>query len=287
VRRCNELVHAHHPGAVTIAEESTAWPMVSGPIERGGLGFDFKWNMGWMHDMVDYFKVDPIYRKYRSDLVTFGIMYAWNERFVLPFSHDEVVYGKGSMLRKMPGDRWQQFANVRALYALMYAYPGKKLLFMGGEFAQYNEWTYFRSLDWHVIADAAHAGVQRLVRDINLVYRQTPALFEADHAPDGFRWIAHDDHAQSVASFLRFDGERVAGAACVLNATPVVRRGYRIGVPSRRWREIINTDLDVYGGSGICNAGVLQADPIPMHGHPYSLSLTLPPLAVLWLLPSP
>ncbi len=286
VRRCNELVHAAHPGAVMIAEESTSWPMVSGPIESGGLGFDYKWNMGWMHDMLDYFSYDPIFRKYNHEHLTFGIMYAWNERFVLPFSHDEVVYGKGSILRKMPGDRWQQFANVRALYALMYAYPGKKLLFMGDEFAQWNEWTYFRSLDWNVLAEPDHAGVKRLVRDLNLVYRDTPALHEADHTPEGFRWIAHDDRAQSVVSFLRYDAHGAPGTVCVLNATPVIRRGYRIGVPAPRWREVINTDLDVYGGSGICNAGTLEAARIPMHAYADSLALDLPPLGVVWLVPT-
>jgi 1,4-alpha-glucan branching enzyme len=286
VRRCNELVHAEHSGAVTIAEESTSWPKVSGAIEDGGLGFDYKWNMGWMHDMLDYFKADPLYRKYRHEQLTFGILYAWNERFVLPFSHDEVVYGKGSLLRKMPGDTWQQFANVRALYGLMFAYPGKKLLFMSGEFAQWNEWTYFRSLDWHLLETPAHAGVARLVRDLNLVYRQTPALFEADHSPQGFAWIAHDDREQSVVSFLRMDASGAPGAICVLNATPVVRSGYRIGVPGPAWRETINTDLEVYGGSGVCNAGLLTAQTIPMHGQQYSLTLTLPPLAVVWLVPA-
>jgi 1,4-alpha-glucan branching enzyme len=286
IRRFNELSYAGFPGIITVAEESTEWPRVSAPVYLGGLGFGFKWNMGWMHDMLQYFAYDPLYRRFHHENLTFGIMYAWTENFVLPLSHDEVVHGKGSLLQKMPGDPWQQFANLRMLYGFMYAYPGKKLLFMGDEFAQWNEWTYFRSLDWHLMEDPMHAGTARLVRDLNLVLRDTAALYEADHEPGGFGWIDHRDRDQSIIAFLRRDGAGVVGAIALVNATPVVRHGYRIGAPKGGWREAINTDQDVYGGSGVCNGLPWQTDPIPMHGFADSLSLTLPPLSTLILVPA-
>ena len=289
LRELNTVVHGEHPGAVVIAEESTAWPAVSKPIYVGGLGFTFKWNMGWMHDTLSYFSLDPIHRRHHHNKITFGMMYAWSENFVLPLSHDEVVHGKGSLINKMPGDEWQKFANLRMLYGYMWAHPGKKLLFMGGEFAQSHEFSEARSLDWHLLEQPKHAQVLRLVSDLNAIYQRTPALFSADVDPEGFRWIDANDSEQSIASFLRFpqrgksDGAPRTFVVCVMNATPVVRHGYRIGVPcTGTYREILNTDATEYGGSGVGNQGKVVAEATPYHGFPASLMLTLPPLSVTW-----
>ena len=285
LKECNELVHAAHPGALMIAEESTAWPGVSRPTYVGGLGFGFKWNMGWMHDTLGYFARDPIYRRYHHNELTFGLVYAWSEQFVLPLSHDEVVHGKGSLLGKMPGDRWQRLANLRSLYGWMWAHPGKQLLFMGGELGQEHEWSHEASIEWHLADDPSHRGISDLIRAMHQVYRGHPALWQRDFTPDGFRWIDGTDTDQSVLSFLRLsaDGHPVA---CVANLTPVPHHGHRIGLPSGgRWLELLNTDAREFGGSGLGNAGAVEAEEHSWHGLDYSASLTLPPLAVLWLAP--
>jgi len=282
LRRLNELVFADGTGATTIAEESTAWPMVSRPTYVGGLGFGFKWNMGWMHDTLGYMSRDPVHRKHHHNDLTFGLLYAFHENFVLPLSHDEVVHGKGSLIARMPGDQWQRFANLRVYFAFLWTHPGKKLLFMGGEFAQEREWNHDIGLDWQLLGDPLHAGVQRLVRDLNHLYRATPALYRRDCEPDGFAWIDAANGAESVLSFLRRGAETDGLAVVVCNFTPVPRENYRIGVPRAGcYRERINTDSTVYGGSGIGNFGAVEADPHPMHGHPFSLRLWLPPLAAL------
>ncbi|PWF55343.1 1,4-alpha-glucan branching protein GlgB [Massilia glaciei] len=282
LRRMNELVCSQRPEAITMAEESTSFPNVSRPLEMGGLGFHYKWNMGWMNDTLRYMQEDPVNRKHHHDKISFGIVYAFSENFVLPLSHDEVVHGKGSILARMPGDHWQRFANLRAYYGFMWGHPGKKLLFMGCEFAQAREWDADASLDWHLLDDPAHAGVQRLVRDLNNVLRAYPALHQVDFEQRGFEWISHEDRENSVLSFVR----RADDGSCVLvicNFTPVCRPGYRIGVPAAgRYRELINTDQLQYGGSGVGN-GVLATDPSGMHGRAQSLALTLPPLATLML----
>ncbi|HKU81630.1 MAG TPA: 1,4-alpha-glucan branching protein GlgB [Candidatus Tumulicola sp.] len=283
LRHLNATVAQLHPGVATIAEESTSWPQVTGAVESGGLGFTYKWNMGWMHDTLRYFARDPVHRRYHQEDLTFGLVYAFSERFVLPLSHDEVVHGKGSLLQKMPGDHWQQFANLRALLALQYAHPGKKLLFMGAELAQPHEWSHDGQLAWDVLGDALHAGVHRLVADCNRVYRSQPALHELDAEPAGFEWLDFADAGGSVIAFAR-RGRREGCVVAVLNATPVVRDGYRIGVPhAGGYRECINTDSRHYGGSDVGNAGVLHAQPIASHGRAQSLLLTLPPLALLLL----
>lgn len=284
LRRMNRVVGVERPGAVTIAEESTSFPGVTRPPEHGGLGFHYKWNMGWMNDTLAYTGINPIYRKHHHQKITFGLMYAHSENFVLPLSHDEVVHGKGSMLGRMPGDSWQKFAGLRNLYGYLWAYPGKKLLFMGGEFAQDAEWNADRSLDWHLLEQAPHQGVRRLVRDLNNVYRHYPALHELDCEAAGFEWICHNDAEQSVFSFVRRarDGSFVV-AAC--NFTPVPRIGYRLGLPAAgSYREIINTDHHVYGGSGVGN-GVIASEPVAWHGQAQSAEMSLPPLAtVMWVL---
>jgi 1,4-alpha-glucan branching enzyme len=288
LREFNEVVHGDHPGVVTIAEESTAWPGVSRPTSVGGLGFTFKWNMGWMHDTLEYMSKDPVYRRFHHNQMTFGFLYAWTENFVLPLSHDEVVHGKGSLLGRMSGDRWQQFANLRALFGWMYAYPGKKLLFMGGEFGQDEEWAHDRSLDWHLVEFAEHRGVQRLVQDLGVLYRDgdIASLWERDHTPDGFGWIDAGNVDQNVFSFIRRDAQGRPGLLCVANFSPVVRRDYRVGVPlSGRWREVMNTDSTAYGGSNQGNLGSLAADPVACHGQLQSVRMTLPPLAVVWFVP--
>jgi 1,4-alpha-glucan branching enzyme len=287
LRRLNEAVYREHPGAITIAEESTAWPQVSRPTYVGGLGFGFKWNMGWMHDLLDYMAKDPIYRKHHHSDLTFGLLYAWSENFILPLSHDEVVYGKGSLHRKMPGDDWQKFANLRAFYAFMYGHPGKKLLFMGGEFGQTNEWDHETGLDWDLLdMGPYHRGLQRLVQDLNRLYRTEAALHQVDYSPAGFQWIDCNDWDSSVISFLRRARDPQDFAVFVSNFTPVVRRGYRVGVPRGGfYREQINTDAAVYGGGNAGNAGNVLAEAIPAHGHAHSLVLTLPPLATLVLRP--
>jgi 1,4-alpha-glucan branching enzyme len=282
LRRMNELVFGEASGATTAAEESTAWPMVSRPTYVGGLGFGFKWNMGWMHDTLNYMSRDPIHRKYHHNDLTFGLLYAYHENFILPLSHDEVVHGKGSLIGRMPGDRWQRFANLRAYFAFMWTHPGKKLLFMGGEFAQEREWNHDIGLDWQLLADPLHGGVQQLVRDLNLLYRSTPALYRLDCEPEGFSWIDAANAGECVLSYVRRGQGSRELAVVVGNFTPVPRHDYRIGVPlPGRYVERINTDAQIYGGSGIGNQGEVQADPHPMHGHAYSLRLQLPPLAVL------
>lgn len=287
IKQMNELVYAHHPDAVTIAEESTAWPMVSRPTHVGGLGFGYKWNLGWMHDTLDYMAKDPIYRKHHHESLTFGLLYAFNENFILPLSHDEVVHGKGSLLAKMSGDRWQKFANLRAYFAFMYTQPGKKLLFMGGEFGQEREWSHDESLDWHLLEEPLHRGVQSLVRDLNHLHRTVFALHELDCETEGFAWIDCHDHENSVISYMRRAVDPDDFIVAVCNFTPVVRHGYRIGVPKAgAYEEILNSDSHYYGGSNVGNVGHIEADAVPMHGLPYSLALTLPPLATLVLRPA-
>lgn len=283
LRRMNALVYAARPGIVTIAEESTAWAGVTRPAHEGGLGFGFKWNMGWMHDTLAYMSKDPVHRRFHHNLLTFGTVYAFSENFVLPLSHDEVVHGKASLIGRMPGDRWQRFANLRAYFAYMWGWPGKKLLFMGGEFAQEAEWNFTRALDWHLLADASHAGVRALVRDLNRLYRDTPALHARDCEPEGFAWIVADDAAQSVLGWLRFaPGERPVAVIC--NFTPVPRPFYRLGLPhAGAWREVMNTDSSLYGGGNLGNAGRVMARAEPLHGQPASADLMLPPLAALYL----
>src|SRR5579862_9809147 len=286
LRRVNELVYGSFPGAVTIAEESTAFPGVSRPTDHGGLGFGFKWNMGWMHDTLDYISKDPIYRRWSHHKMTFGLLYAFSENFILPISHDEVVHGKGSIVGKMPGDEWQRFANLRLLYGYMFAQPGKKLLFMGSEFGQRREWQHEESLEWHILQYPLHAGAQRWVRDLNRFYRRTCALFELDFSPEGFQWVDYGDAEASVLSFLRKDRAGTP-VLVVCNFTPVVRENYRIGVPRPGlWHEQLNSDAREYGGSGQGNLGGVDAAPLPAHGHFHSLSLRLPPLAALFLTPA-
>jgi 1,4-alpha-glucan branching enzyme len=284
IKHMNEVVHGRFPGALTIAEESTSWPAVSRPTYLGGLGFSFKWNMGWMHDTLKYFSADPIHRKYEHNNLTFSFLYAFSENFLLPFSHDEVVHGKNSLLHKMSGDLWQQFANLRLLFAYQYAHPGKKLLFMGQEFAQRNEWSEAHSLDWHLLQHDPHRGVQRLVTDLNKHYAAQPALHEVDFDWQGFEWLDANDADNSVLSFIRRGKNPGDFLVVVVNATPVVREGYLIGVPQPGfYAEILNTDASIYGGSNVGNLGGLRADPVPHMNQPYSLPLTLPPLAAIYL----
>jgi 1,4-alpha-glucan branching enzyme len=282
LKRLNTELHAH--GATSYAEESTAWPGVSRPVDQGGLGFTFKWNMGWMNDTLSYMSEDPVHRKFHHDKMTFGLVYAFNENFVLPLSHDEVVHGKRSLLGRMPGDEWQRFANLRAYLASMYTHPGKKLLFMGSELAPYDEWNHDRSLDWHLLDFAPHRGVQSLVRELNALYRATPALYEIDFSDAGFEWINWDDRDNSVLSWLRRDSSG-SFVISVSNLTPVVRHDFRVGVPAGgRYRELLNTDDGRYGGSGVLN-GELEASAPGMHGRDFSIALTLPPLATIVLGP--
>jgi 1,4-alpha-glucan branching enzyme len=284
LRNLNLAVYREHPDVTMIAEESTAWPMVSRPTDMGGLGFGLKWNMGWMHDTLKYFQQDPINRKFHQGQLTFSLIYAFNENFVLPLSHDEVVYGKGSLIGKMPGDDWQMFANLRALYGYMWTHPGKKLLFMGGEFAQRREWTHEGELEWWVSDLPEHAGVKRLISDLNRIYRREPALYELDFSPDGFEWVDIDNSQMSVIAFLRKSSSGGAPLLIVCNFTPVPRSNFMIGVPARGiWREIINTDARDYGGSGWGNLGAVESVPVGSHGRVESVSLTLPPLGVIVL----
>jgi 1,4-alpha-glucan branching enzyme len=269
----------------TYAEESTAWPMVSRPTYLGGLGFGLKWDMGWMHDTLHYLQRDPVHRTFHHHEITFRALYAFNENFVLPLSHDEVVHGKRSLLAKMPGDEWQRFANLRLLLGYMYAQPGKKLLFMGGEFGQRDEWRHDGQVEWDLLEREPHAGILSWTRDLNALYRTLPPLHELDCEPDGFRWIDANDSANSVLSFLRFDAAGRA-VACVFNFTPVVRSAYRVGVPGGGfWRELLNSDSALYGGSGQGNLGGVDAEPAAAHGWQHSLSLTLPPLSAIFLAP--
>ncbi len=284
LKRVNQLVYATHPGAMTIAEESTSWPGVSRPVHAGGLGFGFKWNMGWMNDTLDFMAQDPVHRRWHYDRMTFGLLYAFSENFVLPLSHDEVVHGKKSIVSKMPGDEWQRFANVRAYYGFMWGHPGKKLLFMGSEFGQTAEWNFDQSLDWHLLRYDIHRGVQDLIRDLNGIYRATPALHARDCEPEGFRWVVADDHANSVLAWLRFGEPGDAPVAVVSNFTPVPLDNYRIGLPlSGRWEEILNTDAGRYGGSNLGNLGGVMAKAEPSHGLPASAEVVLAPLATVFL----
>jgi 1,4-alpha-glucan branching enzyme len=288
VKELNEVVYAHEAGVISAAEESTAWPGVSKPTYVGGLGFGFKWNMGWMHDTLDYFRREPIYRRYHHHQLTFSLMYAFSENFILPLSHDEVVHGKGSLLRKMPGDRWQQLANLRALYGYMWAHPGKKLLFMGGELAQDQEWSHDRSLDWHLLESAEHAGIQALVRELNRVYRAEPALWELDNDAAGFRWLEANDANNNVLAFTRYGRDAARPLVCVCNLSPEVQRGYRVGFPAPgRWVEVLNTDSTYYGGSDVGNLGGVEAEAEGWHDQPYSAEVTLPPLGVVWFVRQP
>ncbi len=283
LRELNAEITRSFPDVVTIAEESTDWPRVTGPPHLGGLGFSMKWNMGWMHDTLSYMLREPVHRSWHHEQITFGLWYAFSERFILPLSHDEVVYGKGSLLSKMPGDFWQRRANLRLLLALMIVHPGKKLLFMGGEFGQEKEWDHEVSLDWHLLEHAEHRGILRLVSDLNRLYRNEEALHR-DHSPEGFRWIDCADKWQSVFSMMRPLGARPVVA--VLNATPVPRTRYRVGVPQGGlWREVCNTDAEIYGGSGMGNMGAVATEEMPWHGQPRSLELTVPPLAAVILVP--
>jgi len=282
LRTLNEEVYSAFPDVMMAAEESTAWPQVSRPVYLGGLGFGLKWNMGWMHDMLGYMSEDPIYRSYHHNQITFSLLYAFSENFVLPFSHDEVVYGKGSMLRKMPGDDWQKFANLRLLYGYMFGHPGKKLLFMGCEFGQWSEWNHDASLDWHLLDTPLHAALARWLRDLNTLYRGRRALHELDFDGGGFAWVDCSDVQRSVISFLRRGRNPADQLLFVCNFTPTVRENYRVGVPQEGfWKEELNSDAPLYGGSGQGNFGGCEAVPLPIHGHPFSLNMTLPPLAVL------
>ncbi|MGA6926829.1 MAG: 1,4-alpha-glucan branching protein GlgB [Desulfosarcina sp.] len=287
LRRFNEETHKHYPGTLTIAEESTAWPMVSRPVFVGGLGFDMKWDMGWMHDTLDYFSKDPIHRTYHHNRLTFRMIYAFHENYVLPLSHDEVVHGKGSLLGKMPGDDWQKFANLRLLLGYMFAQPGKKLLFMGGEIGQRSEWAHDRSLDWHLLESAPHAGLHRWIQDLNRLYRHEPALYQCDYSADGFQWIDCNDAMNSTISLIRQTSQKDSQIVAVFNFTPVPRHNYRVGAPSGGiWRELLNSDARTYGGSGQGNLGTLEATPVPFHGRSHSLNLTLPPLTAVFFKPN-
>jgi 1,4-alpha-glucan branching enzyme len=286
LKQLNEVVYGREPGTISAAEESTAWPGVSRPTYLGGLGFGFKWNMGWMHDTLAYFQQDPIHRRWHHHELTFSLVYAFTENFILPLSHDEVVHGKGSLIDKMPGDWWQKRANLRALYAYMWAHPGKKLLFMGQEFAQGAEWSADRSLDWHLLENPDHAGIQRLVRDLNHAYRDEPAMWELDSEDTGFYWIEANDAANNIVAFARRDIEGDRVVVVVLNLSPVPRHDYRLGFPrGGRWREAINTDSNFYGGTDTGNFGGIEAEPLGWHGQPYSAEISLPPLGALWLVP--
>ncbi len=283
LKQLNVLVHAAAPGAITIAEESTSWPGVSRPVHDGGLGFDFKWNMGWMHDTLNYMSREPIHRRHHHNELTFGLLYAYSENFVLPLSHDEVVHGKGSILGRMPGDDWRRFAGLRAYYGFMWGYPGKKLLFMGQEFGQWREWNFAAQLDWGLLDYPLHHGLKASVRDLNHLYRDNAALHARDCEPEGFAWIVVDDAAQSVIAWLRQGGEDDAPVAVVCNLTPAPREGYRVGLPrAGRWREIFNSDALVYGGSGLGNLGEIRAEPRPSHGYDASAAMVLPPLSTLY-----
>jgi len=325
LREVNATCYRRVPGIMMIAEESTAWPGVTRPVHLGGLGFGFKWNLGWMHDTLNYLAHDPVFRHYHHNEITFSLMYAFSENFVLPLSHDEVVHGKGSLLGKMPGDEWNRFAGLRALLAYMWAHPGKQLLFMGSEFGQGAEWSAERGLDWWVLGDEHHAGLQQLVKDLNRAYRDNPALWALDYSPEGFGWIDANDASGNALSFLRFAGRPAPAAAaalpdrtaapdaaapspdgnaapaapapggppagpgvlaCIVNFSGGPHLRYQVGLPrAGRWRELINTDAAGYGGSGVGNLGAVEAVPEPCHGQPASAVLALPPLGVLWLVP--
>jgi 1,4-alpha-glucan branching enzyme len=300
LKELNEVVHRECPGVMMIAEESTAWPQVSHPVYAGGLGFDFKWNMGWMHDTLKYFQTDPLFRGGNHNALTFGLLYAWSENFVLPLSHDEVVHMKGSLLNKMPGEAAQKFANLRALFAYMWAHPGKKLLFMGGEFGQWREWNETESLDWHLLEDPAHKGLQSLISDLNRIYQKKNSLWEADGEPAGFQWIDANNASENIVSFIRRSGSTESSSRdespatgrspttgreliCIGNFAPVLRENHRLGLPRKgTYRLIANTDAEMYGGNGVKIPKSIKAAEEPIHGQPYSALVTLPPLATLW-----
>ena len=284
IKELNTVVHREHPGILMIAEESTAWPGVSRPVHMGGLGFGLKWNLGWMHDTLGYFQKNPVHRRYQHNQLTFSLWYAFSENFILPLSHDEVVHGKGSLIAKMPGDRWQALANLRALLAYMWAHPGKQLVFMGAEFAQSREWNHDQSLDWHLLDFEEHQGIQRLVADLNNAYRAIPALWEADFSPDGFRWLDPNDAETNALAFMRMNDEASRHLVSVCNFSTVLRMGYRIGLPELGdYHEVLNTDAETYGGSNAGNLGTIAAERVPWHGMKYSAVITLPPLGVVWL----
>jgi 1,4-alpha-glucan branching enzyme len=288
IRQFNEAVYREYPDVQTIAEESTAWPGVSRPLYVGGLGFGLKWNMGWMHDTLDYMKQDPVYRKFHHDRLTFSIMYTFTENFVLSLSHDEVVHGKGSILNKMPGDIWQKHANLRALYGYMWSHPGKKMLFMGSEFGQYREWNHDDSLDWHLLENPEHQGLLRWMRDLNTFYRAAPSLYDQDFNPDGFAWVDFRDTESSIICYLRYSTDRKHMTLVVCNFTPMPRNNYRVGVPKAGfWKEALNSDAHIYGGSGWGNLGGVDSKPVASHGHYDSISLNIPPLSVMYLTPEP
>ena len=284
IKQLNTLIDHESPGTFVCAEESTSWPGVSRPVHLGGLGFTYKWSMGWMHDMLDYMKEDPVHRKWHHNKITFSMMYAYSEKFVLPFSHDEVVHGKRSMLDKMPGDVWQKHANLRALYGYMFVHPGKKLMFMGGEIGQWREWNHDWQLDWEVLGDPKHAGLQRWVRDLNRVYHEQPSLWDADFDPAGFSWIDCNDHEHSIIALTRRNLTQTDSTIAVVNFTPVPRRDYRLGVPGAGdYEELLNSDAEVYGGSNIGNQGRVSAERKPSHGYEWSINVTVPPLGFLLL----
>ena len=284
LQQLNRLTHGEAPGSITAAEESTSWGGVSRPVHLGGLGFTYKWNMGWMHDMLEYIKQDPVHRRWHHNQITFSMLYAFTENFILPFSHDEVVHGKRSLLDRMPGDAWQKHANLRTLFGYMYGHPGKKLLFMGAEFGQWHEWNHDRSLDWHLLQDPLHAGLKRFVQDMNWHYSAEPALYERDFTPDGFSWIDCNDNENSVVSLVRFARDRRDAIVMAFNFTPVPRLGYRIGVPHPgRYVEILNSDSAIYGGSNAGNLGGVESEPVPSHGFEQSVNLFVPPLGCLYL----
>jgi 1,4-alpha-glucan branching enzyme len=286
LQELNRRMGADHPDVPVIAEESTAWPSVSRPVHLGGLGFSFKWNMGWMHDMLDYCRQDPVFRRFHHNRITFSLLYAFSENFILPFSHDEVVHGKGSMIGKMPGDVWQKHATLRALYGYMFTHPGKKLMFMGCEIAQWREWNHDAQLDWEALGDPYHAGMQRWVRDLNGVYAGHRALWELDFESAGFEWIDANDHDNSVISFVRCGRDSADVLVAVVNFTPLPREGYRIGVPlAGAYCELLNSDSEIYGGSNVGNWGTVHARDEASHGLPYSMTLTVPPLGFLLLKP--
>jgi 1,4-alpha-glucan branching enzyme len=284
LQELNRLTHVQYPGTITAAEESTAWPAVTRPPHVGGLGFDYKWNMGWMHDILQYAHEDPVHRRWHHNLVTFSMIYAYTENFILPFSHDEVVHGKGSMLDKIPGDAWQKHATLRTLYGYMYGHPGKKLMFMGSELGMWSEWSHDHSLDWHLLDEPSHAGLRRYIQDLNWRYRAEPALYECDFEPDGFRWIDCNDNENSVVSFVRYARDKGDFVVMLFNFTPVPRAEYRIGVPQPGWyAELLNSDSTTYGGSNVGNAGGVASEPVPAHGFDQSVRLLVPPLACLML----
>jgi 1,4-alpha-glucan branching enzyme len=283
IKELNEVTHRECPGTLMIAEESTAWPAVSHPVYAGGLGFDFKWNMGWMHDTLKYFQTDPFFRAGNHTSLTFGLIYAWTENFILPFSHDEVVHMKGALLNKMPGEEWQKFANLRALYAYMWAHPGKKLLFMGGEFGQWREWNETESLDWHLLETPVHQGVQLLIRDLNKLYRKHGPLWEADTEPNGFAWIEVDNLSENVIAFRRIAPSTGKEIICIGNFSPVVREAHRLGLPrAGTYKQILNTDHEKYCGGGFGVVKSIKAEKVPAHGLEYSAEICLPPLGTMW-----